>query len=140
MSSEPNPVGVELMPSEVISTFIDGEPVEPELLKRALETPEGRDCLVDLLRIRDVLGRMGPRTTAIRQVHPIWKIVRGPAAAAIVLLALAGGYVAGQRARPAESDAGPQMVVVTSAPTAPKPTRVIKLEPGVNWSDSTGGK
>ena len=140
MTSEPTPVDAGLPPSEVISTFIDGERVEPELLKRALETPEGRDCLVELLRIRDALGRMGPHAVAIRPVHPIWRTVRGPAAAAIVLLALAGGYVAGQRTRPADSDAEPQMVVVTSPQTAPAPTHVIKLERGVNWSDSIGGK
>ena len=140
MTSEPTPADAELPPFEVISTFIDGEGVEPELLKRALETPEGRDCLVDLLRIRGALGRMGPRAVAIRRADPIRRTVRGLAAAAIVLLALSGGYAAGQRARPADSDAEPQMVVVTSPQTAPAPTHVIKLERGVNWSDSIGGK
>ena len=72
--------------------------------------------------------------------------MRGTAAAALVLLAVAGGYVAGQRVNgsaataPTEAAGASRMFVDTSPPAAPKPTHVIKLEPGVNWSDQNGGK
>jgi hypothetical protein len=148
MISEPNPTGAETVLLEAISTFVDGERVEPDLLKRALALPEGRDYLVDLLAMREALGRIGPHAAvAVRPIHPIWRAVRRPAAAAIVLLALAGGYVAGQRVNgsppptPVRGPAGGQdLSVVMSAPAAPRPTRVIKLERGVNWSDRTGGQ
>ena len=32
-----------------------------------------------------------------------------------------------------------QTLVIMSPVTAPKPTHVIRLEPGVNWSDRSGG-
>jgi hypothetical protein len=32
------------------------------------------------------------------------------------------------------------MVAVESAPAPPTPTQVIKLEPGVNWTDGMAGK
>jgi hypothetical protein len=129
---------------DVISTFIDGERVEPDELKRALESPEGRDYLVDLLTLREAIGGLGPFAVVARKPAPIWRLMRGTAAAAIVLLALAGGYIAGHRvsapAGPVEPTPQSQVFAVTSAPEAPKPTHVIRLEPGVNWSDSNGGK
>jgi hypothetical protein len=129
---------------EVISTFIDGERVEPEDLKRALALSEGRDYLIDLLTIREAMGGLGSFAVPGRGLAPIWKLVRGTAAAAVVLLALAGGYFAGHRAngsdRTPPPSPGSQVLVVTSVPEAPTPTQVIKLEPGVNWSDTNGGK
>lgn len=124
---------------DVISTFLDGERVEPDDLKRALESPEGRDYIVDLLTLREAIGAAVPRKPA-----PVWTLLRGSAAAAILILALAGGYIAGHRVSvpPAtgETSEESQVFAVTSAPGAPEPTQVIKLEPGVNWSESHGGK
>ena len=129
---------------EVISIFGVGERVEPEQLKRALELPEGRDYLVDLLTLREAIGGLGPFAAVPRKPAPLWTVVRGTAAAAIVLLALGGGYIAGHRTSAPPSSAGAtsdsQVLAVTSAPEAPAPTRVIKLQPGVNWSDIAGGK
>jgi hypothetical protein len=129
---------------ELISAFIDGERVEPEQLKRALELEEGRDYLVDLLTLREAIGGLGPFAAVPRKPAPFWTAVRGTAAAVIVLLSLAGGYIAGHRTSAPPPSAGAtsdsQVLAVTSAPEAPPPTRVIKLQPGVNWSDSAGGK
>ena len=129
---------------EVISIFIDGESVEPEQLKRALELPEGRDYLVDLLTLREAIGGLGPFAAVPRKPAQFWTVVRGTAAAAIVLFALGGGYIVGHRTSAPPASAGAtsdsQVLAVTSAPEAPTPTRVIKLLPGVNWSDSAGGK
>jgi hypothetical protein len=129
---------------DVISTFLDGERVEPGDLKRALESTEGRDYLVDLLTLREAIGGLGPFAAVPRKPAPVWTLLRGSAAAAILILALAGGYIAGHRgsapADPANGTSESQVLAITSAPSAPKPTQVIKLEPGVNWSDSNGGK
>jgi hypothetical protein len=129
---------------DVISTFLDGERVEPDDLKRALESPEGRDYLVDLLTLREALGGLGAFAAVPRKPAPVWTLLRGSAAAAILVLALAGGYIAGRRMSvppaPGETSQESQVFAITSAPSAPKPTQVIKLEPGVNWSDSIGGK
>jgi len=129
---------------DVISTFLDGERVEPDHLKRALESTEGRDYLVDLLTLREAIGGLGPFAAVPRKPAPVWTLLRGSAAAAILILALAGGYIAGHRVRvpPAtgETSQESQVFAVTSAPGAPEPTQVIKLEPGVNWSDGNGGK
>lgn len=129
---------------DVISTFLDGERVDPDELKRALESPEGRDYLVDLLTLREAIGGLGPFAAVPRKPAPVWTLLRGSAAAAILILALAGGYIAGHRvsapADPANAISESQVLAITSAPSAPKPTQVIKLEPGVNWSDSIGGK
>ena len=128
---------------DVISTFLDAERVQPDELKRALESPEGRDYLVDLLTLREAIGGLGPFAAVPRKPAPVWTLLRGSAAAAILILAMAGGYIAGHRvsgpADPANATES-QVLAVTAAPSAPKPTQVIKLEPGVNWSDSTGGK
>ena len=129
---------------DVISTFLDGEPVEPDELKLALESREGRDYLVDLLTLREAIGGLGPLAAVSRKPARVWTLLRGSAAAAILILALAGGYIAGHRVNaptdPANATSESQVLAVSSAPSAPKPTQVIKLEPGVNWSDSTGGK
>jgi hypothetical protein len=62
------------------------------------------------------------------------------AAAAAVLMSLTAGYYTGQRTVSAAGSQGiGTMVVAESAPAAPQPTRVIKLQPGVNWTDVPGG-
>ena len=45
---------------DVIEAFIDGEYVDPSLLKQALSEEAGRDLLVDLLVLR-VLAAVGAR-------------------------------------------------------------------------------
>src|SRR3954469_13836414 len=84
---------------DVISTFLDGERVEPDELKLALDSPEGRDYLVDLLTLREAIGGLRPFAALARKPARIWTILRGPAAAAILILAMAGGYIAGHRVK-----------------------------------------
>ena len=69
------------------------------------------------------------------------------AIAASVLLLLAsglGGFVAGHRMAaalaPVETPATPEPVVLPDTQiSAPAPTRVIQVEPGVDWKLSAGG-
>jgi len=127
----------------VVEAFLDGEIVDPSMLRNAFADRAAREHFIDLLIIRGVLNRMD--STAARAAHPPQrgggraKWLAAVAAAAIVSVSV--GYVAGQRvmasAAPATVEA---VVVVDSVATAPKATRSITLKPGVNWSDSPGGR
>jgi hypothetical protein len=122
---------------EVVSAFVDGEPVDAGELASALAAPGGREALLDfmLLRARLVDGaepspgfvermrrRLGGRTGA-----PGWARVVGLAAAAAVLaLATLGALDLGRALRGNRPDEPPEA------------TRVIRYEPGVDWRESEG--
>jgi hypothetical protein len=124
----------------VVAALADGEPVDAAALKVALDDPAVREYLVDLIALRQSVGTMS-------ELPPVqWRERRSflsragwMAAAAAVVISLAGGYVAGQRtvqAAPAPS----LETFVTMGPTvaAPKPTRVVTLRPGINWTEREG--
>ena len=128
-------------PFDVLEAFLDGEGVDPFTLKRALEDPAGREHLVDLLLLREAVNRldrtartMAPRGSAVSRGR--WW------AAAAIVVSLAAGFAAGQRTLAATArESGVEAVVEVPRPLiAPPPTRTIALEPGVNWTDSSGGK
>jgi len=109
--------------TEVISAFLDNERFDAADLAAALAAPGGRDMLLDLVTLRqlvqdgaasDVPGSSGirPRGTALRWL----------AAVAAACLVLASGYWLGMRSSP-----------VDRTITAPQPTQVIELQEGVNW-------
>ena len=104
-------------PHDVISAFLDDEPFQAEELTRALSDPGGRALLIDLIALRQIVQ---PRETAppIVALRPAarrpWRAL---AAAAALVLALGGGYLAGGRR------------VVTAPPEAPAPTRVVEAVP-----------
>jgi hypothetical protein len=61
------------------------------------------------------------------------------AAAAAIVISLTTGYFAGQwtvEAAPAPSVE--TFVTIGSTVAAPKPTRVVTLRPGVNWTEKEG--
>ena len=127
-------------PLAIVEAFIDGEPVVPEALKDALADAAGRDYLVDLLVLRGVVARMESPMASVtcaraeRSRHLKWV-----AAAAAVVMSLLAGYFAGQQVvTPIETRTVEAFVEPQSAPTAPAPTRVITLRPGVNWTESSG--
>lgn len=126
----------------VVAALADGEPVEPEALKTALDDPAVREYLVDLIVLRQSVGSMS-------ELPPVqWRERRSflsragwMAAAAAIAMSLAGGYVAGQRtveAAPAPSVE--TFVDFSASASAPKPTRVVPLQPGVNWTEKVEGK
>jgi hypothetical protein len=108
---------------EVISTFLDDEPFDPQELASALSDPAGRALLIDLLALRRLV-QPPAAASAIRAASPVrprpWRVV---AAAAALFLALTGGYLAGERR------------AVTTSTEAPPPTRVVEAVPFV----PTGG-
>jgi len=132
----------------IIETFIDNERVDTGELLRALERPEGREYLVDLLALRAIVDRQAtPALVPPRRSAGSW---RGLLAAAAMLLAVGGltGYAIGNRSTPA-----PAAVVRSTAPAMPMstprvdtkqvapppPTTVIRLERGVDWTEPRGG-
>jgi len=119
------------MAHDVISAFLDNEPFEPEALAASLATEDGRQLLIDLVALRHIVsGEAGisrSRTRISRRARP-WLLLAG---AAVVCLALGGGYVLGHRM---SDTAAPRTV------TPPAPTRVIDLQPGVDWHLISGGR
>lgn len=123
----------------VVAALADGEPVEAEALKVALEDPSVRTYLVDLIALRQSVGAMSELPVQWRERRSFLSRVGWTAAAAAIVISLAAGYFAGQwtvEAAPAPS----VETFVTIGPTAaaPKPTRVVTLRPGVNWTEKEG--
>jgi hypothetical protein len=122
----------------VVEAFLDGEPVDRAALSDALADAGAREHLVDLLALRGGVASLGSSA---------WSAARPPsrrrwlAAAAVVVLSVGTGFIAGQRTIDASGAPAVETVVEQGARVeAPKPTRVISLQPGVNWTESTGGK
>jgi len=124
----------------VVEAFLDGEAVDRAALSDALADAAAREHLVDLLVLRGGVASLGPSA---------WSAARLPsrrrwlAAAAVVLLSVGTGFIVGQRT--IDASAAPAVETVVEQGTgagveAPKPTRVISLQPGVNWTESTGGR
>ena len=113
---------------EVISAFVDDEPFDPEALARALATGDGRQLLIEFIALRHVVADDGVAAVpAVMGPAPTkWRLLAGAAA---VVVALAGGFIAGRSLeRPGQPD------------QAPAPTRTIELRPGVEWQMTNGGR
>jgi hypothetical protein len=127
---------------DAIAAFVDGERVDQDRLKEALADPAGRDYLVDLLALRELVNAegaaLGGRPVPVRDVaRSRINRLSWIAAAAMLAIGTFGGYVAGMRSVDRARPSTP--VVVERAPlAAPAPTRVIRLEPGVNWEEKRG--
>ena len=123
---------------EVIDAFVDGERVDPAVLKEALSEAAGRDYFVDLWALRDAMQQdrdvsADPRVPAFAS----WPTSRRWLVAAALIVCVAGGYAAGTRSTfsapdaPAPIAAAPPVGAATPVRgvfPAPQPTRVIQLE------------
>jgi hypothetical protein len=127
---------------EVIAAFADGERVDTRALRAALADEAGRDYLIDLVAMREIVrqreGRRAddrtPSTSApTRAVGQRGRAMTGLAAVLAMAVGL-GGYAIGQQRSqvvtvavlpPLEAD----VIVALEAP--PAPTQVIRLGPGV---------
>jgi len=131
---------------DVIAAFADGERVSPDTLKRALADEAGRDYLIDLLVLRGLVHTAGPEmeieviATPPRRRVPSWIGI-----AAAVVVSVLGGYAAGRVTSPAAARVPVANAIVETVAqpprpvAAPQPTRVIRLEPGVDWKENIGG-
>jgi hypothetical protein len=113
--------------NHVISAFIDNEPFDPVELRDALATPEGRDELLDLIALRDVVQPTAD--TVLIAPSPVRSITRWTLAAAAAAVLAVGGYTVGR-------SMAPEQIPATAQVTAPEPTSVFTFEPGKNWNDS----
>jgi hypothetical protein len=111
---------------EVIAGFVDGERVDPIALKSALASSEGRDYLVEMVALREVVGQDGA-TTEIARARPARRWLVGAAAA--ILLSLGGGMALGHRIASRDDGA----VAGAADVAAPQPTRVIEVAPGASY-------
>jgi len=118
----------------VLSALVDGEEVNDlALLAEALSVAEGRDAILDFVRLRAAVraDQSRPRAAFYEKVRSVLeapsgrsapRVLRRIAAAVVLVLATAGLVDLGWRLR----DGG-------SAEQPPRPTRVLRFEPGVDW-------
>jgi len=96
----------------VISAFMDDEPFDAAELAAALGDPAGRALLIDLVALRHIVQPEEPLATAAAgTLRSRWRPLLATAA---MLVAMAGGYVVGDRRSVGEG----------SQP--PAPTRVVQ--------------
>jgi len=95
----------------VISSFLDDDPFDAAELAAALSEPEGRALLIDLVALRHIVQPEEPVAAAAGPLRSRWRPLLATAA---MLVALAGGYVIGDR-RSASDGVEP-----------PAPTRVVQ--------------
>ena len=128
---------------QVIAAFADGERVDTQALRTALADEAGRDYLIDLVAMREIVGQtLGQNdgddraSSSSGPVRAPWhrsKVLTGLAAALAVAVGLTGYGIGQQRAQivpvavhlPLEAD----VIVAVEAP--PAPTQVIRLGHGV---------
>jgi hypothetical protein len=101
---------------EVISAFLDDEPFDAHRLADALSDPDGRAQLFDLLALRHVMQPGKEAMSLVRQKRNSG--LRTLLAAAAVLVALVGGYFAGQRQGEIAQAEAPPATRVVEAPAA----------------------
>ncbi len=123
---------------DVIGAFADGERVNPDELKDALADDAGREYLVELLVLRDLVHTSDPdmeiaARAAARRDRRTWLGI-----AAALVASVLGGYAVGWRSHDALDDRAPATNTAASI-SAPAPTRVIHLEPGIDWKEISGG-
>jgi hypothetical protein len=128
---------------EALAAWLDGEPVARTDVALALDTREGRDYVLDLMALRRMVDVTTPALIAKVPARQVGRWPTFAAAAAGLVLCIAGGFAAGRLTTPVLIDSGtPAPVTVpVSTPasiTAPAPTRVIRLEEGTSWRDSGG--
>jgi hypothetical protein len=99
---------------EVISAFLDDEPIDADQLAKALSDPEGRALLIDLLALRHVVQ---PAKEALAVAQPTkGAAIRAVLAAAAVVIALVGGYALGERQGEIGRSGAPPATRVVEAP------------------------
>jgi hypothetical protein len=107
--------------AELLSAFMDREPVDPDALAAALEDPEARRALVAFARLREALHAPVPGDAeAPAPVAPpaVAKTGRRRWHLAAAAALLAAGVGAGMFA---------ERYTATARP--PQPTRIVQLEP-----------
>jgi hypothetical protein len=130
-----DPIPSPLSPACVIvDALLDGETVDKHALREALGDPAARDYFVDALVLRQLTREMAPLTfvAPASAARTLRRPLRWVMSAAVLALVAAGGFLAGNR-----HDVAPNVDTAAmrdAATTAPAPTKIIRLEPGVSWT------
>jgi hypothetical protein len=121
-----------------VDALLDGELVDRDVLRSALERADARDYLIDALMLRQMTRDMAPAHLSIPGTprSQFVRRMRWLAAAAIVTVSAGAGYAYGKNSGSEATAQGLLEVVIDSRtpPSAPEPTRTIRFEPGVNWT------
>ena len=144
LTNEPGGSSPDMQPYLVLAALADGERVEPSDLRSALADPAAREYLVDLIALRHAVGSMpSVPLTVFQERQRLRTRTRWLTAVAAVFISLTTGYFAGQRTAAETLSPAPMIETVidlgSSALIAPRPTQVVSLRPGVNWTETTGG-
>ena len=134
---------------EVIAAFLDDERVDVDALKRALSQPEGREYLVDVLALRELVGVQAGAVDTRSVAPPRAAVSRRmllTAAAVLLSASTVAGYLVGHRLGQQAPDLlvhpGPEQnrsATEAAQVSAPAPTKVIRLQPGIDWNERSGG-
>jgi hypothetical protein len=125
----------------VVAALADGEDVDANALKEALADPAVRDYLVDLVALRQAVGRLNEQSPLRWRERGSFSSRVAWLSVAAALISLTAGYVVGQRSvEAAPAPAVETVVHLEGAEPAPRPTRVISLRPGVNWTEKAGAQ
>lgn len=132
---------------DVIAAFADGEHVDVDALKAALDDEAGREYLVDLLALRGLVSE-APALRAAAVEPPkraaAWRLLP---VAALLVAGVSGGFAIGRQTTGSITPEPVALAPVVTAQAippelripAPAPTRVIKLETGTSWNERSGG-
>jgi hypothetical protein len=125
-----------------VAALADGEPVDPAALKAALEDHAVREYLVDLISLRQSVVTMSEQLPVQwRERRSFLSRAGWMAAAAAIVISLTAGYLAGQRTvQAAPAPSVETFVDFSGNASAPKPTRVVPLRLGVNWTEKIEGQ
>jgi hypothetical protein len=144
LTNEPGGSSPEMEPYLVLAALADGERVDPSDLRSALADPAAREYLVDLIALRHaVAGMPSVPQRMFEERRRLRTRAKWVTAVAAVFISLTTGYFAGQRTAAETLSPAPTIETVidlgSSASVAPRPTQVVSLRPGVNWTETTGG-
>ena len=103
---------------DVISAFMDDEPFDGRELAVALSEPEGRELLLDLVALRHLTQPNLAQASVLARPSQGPSTLRKALAAAAVIVAMAGGYFAGQRRSEIGATAAPPATRIVEAPAA----------------------
>jgi hypothetical protein len=118
--------------TDVISAFLDNEEFEPRELETALSASDGRDTLMQLIALRQIVQPPAAEaSTAVRsprQPSVLWL------RAAVLIFAIGAGYVLGLSVRSSRQES------TVGRLTPPAPTIVVHPAPDSGWEPVKRGE